>query len=70
MTDQPLALVTRAAQAFGVYQDPAQYGEVVWPFAPKAAERAAEFRFHPTQIFEVQDDGSLIIRFQEWRGVL
>lgn len=53
-----------AAKAFGVYQDPEQYGEVVWRFAPEAAERAAEFRFHPTQIVERQDDGSLIVKFQ------
>ncbi|GAU83917.1 YafY family protein [Bosea sp. BIWAKO-01] len=53
-----------AAQAFGVYQDPAQYGEVIWRFAPAAAERASEFRFHPTQVLEPQDDGSLIVRFQ------
>ena len=52
-----------AAQAFGVYQDPAQYGEVVWRFAPEAAARAAEFRFHPTQVLEPQDDGNLIVRF-------
>lgn len=53
-----------AAQAFGVYQDPEQYGEVVWRFAPEAAERAAEFRFHPRQTLEHQDDGSLIVRFR------
>jgi predicted DNA-binding transcriptional regulator YafY len=53
-----------SAQAFGVYQDPAQYGEVIWRFAPEAAERAAEFRFHPTQVLEPQDDGYLIVRFQ------
>ncbi|MGX0904759.1 putative DNA-binding transcriptional regulator YafY [Roseovarius sp. MBR-79] len=52
-----------AAQAFGVYQDPAQYGEVIWRFVPEAAGRAAEFRFHPTQVLEPQDDGSLIVRF-------
>jgi predicted DNA-binding transcriptional regulator YafY len=52
-----------AAKAFGVYQDPTQHGEVVWRFAPEAAERAAEFRFHPTQVLEPQDDGSLIVRF-------
>jgi hypothetical protein len=28
-----------AAQAFGAYQDPAQYGEVIWRFAHGAAER-------------------------------
>ena len=32
-------------------------------FAPRAAERAAEFRFHPTQVLEPQNDGSLIVRF-------
>jgi predicted DNA-binding transcriptional regulator YafY len=53
-----------AAQSFGVYQDPSQYGEVVWRFAPEAATRAAEFRFHPTQLMEPMDDGSLVVRFQ------
>ena len=57
------ALEGHAAKAFGVYQDPAQYGEVVWRFAPEAAARAAEFQFHPTQICEPQSDGSLIVRF-------
>lgn len=52
-----------AAQAFGVYQDPDQHGEVIWRFSPEAAERAAEFRFHPRQTLEHQDDGSLIVRF-------
>jgi predicted DNA-binding transcriptional regulator YafY len=52
-----------AAQAFGVYQDPAQYGEVIWRFAPEAAARAAEFRFHPKQVVEPQNDGALIVRF-------
>ena len=53
-----------AAKAFGVYQDPEHYGDVVWRFAPQAAARAAEFRFHPTQVVEPQDDGSLIVKFQ------
>lgn len=52
-----------AAQSFGVWQDPEQYGEVVWRFVPDAAERAAGFRFHPHQMLEPQDDGSLIVRF-------
>jgi len=52
-----------AAQAFGVYQNPEQLGEVVWRFAPEAAERAGEFRFHPSQMQEPQPDGSLIVRF-------
>lgn len=52
-----------AAQAFGVWQDPTQFGEVIWRFTSDAAERAAGFRFHPRQILEPQDDGSLIVRF-------
>lgn len=58
------SLETYAAQAFGVYQDPERYGEVVWRSSPEAAERAAEFLFHPTQVVEPQDDGSLIVRFK------
>lgn len=57
------AIADYAAKAFGVWQDPAQFGEVVWRFAPDAAERAAGFRFHPRQVLEPQDDGSLIVRF-------
>ena len=52
-----------AAQAFGVFQDPAQFGEVIWRFAPEAAERAKGFQFHPRQKLEPQADGSLIVRF-------
>lgn len=52
-----------AARAFGAYQDATQFGEVVWRFAPEAAARAAEFRFHPTQTLTYEDDGSLIVRF-------
>lgn len=44
------SLETYAAQAFGVYQDPEQFGEVVWRFTPEATERAAEYRFYPTQV--------------------
>ncbi|MBN9433612.1 MAG: WYL domain-containing protein [Bosea sp.] len=52
-----------AAQAFGVWQDPEQFGEVIWRFAPEAADRAAGFRFHPRQVMEPQQDGSLLVRF-------
>lgn len=58
------SLNDHAAQAFGAYQDPAQYGEVVWRFLPDAAPRAAEFQFHPNQTAEYRDDGSLIVRFK------
>ncbi|URI16186.1 helix-turn-helix transcriptional regulator [Brevundimonas albigilva] len=57
------SLENYAAQSFGVYQDPAQYDEVIWRFAPHAAARAAEFCFHPKQAVEPQEDGGLIVRF-------
>ena len=52
-----------ASKSFGVWQDPEQYGEVVWRFSPEAADRASGFRFHPDQVLEPQSDGSLIVRF-------
>lgn len=52
-----------AALSFGVYQDPTQYDEVIWRFAPHAAVRAAEFCFHPKQTVEAQEDGGHIVRF-------
>ncbi|SEO90533.1 Predicted DNA-binding transcriptional regulator YafY, contains an HTH and WYL domains [Salinihabitans flavidus] len=53
-----------AARSFGVWQDPEQYGEVIWRFTPEAAERATGFHFHPRQVLEPQDDGSLVVRFE------
>lgn len=37
---------------------------MVWRFAPEAAERASGFCFHPHQILEPQEDGSLLVRFK------
>ncbi|TKD15368.1 WYL domain-containing protein [Rhodobacter capsulatus] len=62
--DPGFSMARFAAQSFGVWQDPAQFGPVVWRFAPHAAERAAGFRFHPSQRFEPQADGGLILRFE------
>lgn len=52
-----------AKRAFGAYQTDAEYGEVVWRFAPEAAAQAREFEFHPDQVLEARPDGSLIVRF-------
>ena len=60
--DPKFSLVTFAARSFGVYQSEPE--DVVWRFAPEAAATAAEFDFHPTQQFEAQNDGSLIVRFR------
>ncbi len=61
--DPDFSMERFAARSFGVWQDPEQYGEVVWRFSARAAEKAAGFRFHPSQRLEPQADGSLIVRF-------
>lgn len=53
-----------ANSAFGVFQRDAEIGEVVWQFAPEAAEQALSYQFHPHQTEERQPDGSLIVRFR------
>ena len=52
-----------ATRAFGSYHNDLEYGEVVWRFSPKAADRAARFQFHPSQVVEHQRDGSMLVRF-------
>lgn len=51
-----------AACSFGVFQE--EPFDVVWCFSPTAAADARQFIFHPTQKFEEQPDGSLIVRFR------
>lgn len=52
-----------AKRAFGSFHNEREFGEVVWKFAPDAADRASRFQFHPSQSSEVLDDGSLLVRF-------
>ena len=59
---RPFDLASYAAQSFGVFQEPPQ--DVVLRFKPEAAEDAAEWIFHPSQVVEPQADGSLIVRFR------
>ena len=69
VTDQPFVrpdnfdLQAFANQAFGVYQNDAEYGAVSWRFRPEAAEHARLYQFHPDQTMEDEDDGSLVVRF-------
>jgi predicted DNA-binding transcriptional regulator YafY len=51
-----------AERSFGIFQE--EPFDVVWRFSPKAAPDARQFLFHPTQTFEEQPDGSLIVRFR------
>ena len=61
--DPGFDLTTHAARAFGSFHTDAEYGEVIWRFAPAAAPTAREFLFHPTQRMTQAEDGSLTVRF-------
>ncbi|MBO1324669.1 WYL domain-containing protein [Acetobacter sp. TBRC 12305] len=51
-----------ALHSFGIFQEEPQ--NVVLRFSPNAAADAARFLFHPSQVFEPQPDGALIVRFK------
>lgn len=52
-----------AAESFGSFHADSEYGPVTWRFSPSAASVARDFQFHPTQVFQEQEDGSLIVKF-------
>jgi len=51
-------------RAFGLFQNDREFGEVIWRFAPRAAEQAAGYLFHPRQRVAREPDGSLTVRFE------
>jgi predicted DNA-binding transcriptional regulator YafY len=51
-----------ASQSFGIYQD--EIEDVVLRISPQGAAEARGWRWHPTQSFEDQPDGSVIVRFR------
>ncbi len=67
VTDEPGAppdnfdLKVFAERSFGVFQEEPE--DVVLRFSPSAARDARAYRFHPTQSFEDEPDGSLTVRF-------
>jgi predicted DNA-binding transcriptional regulator YafY len=61
--DPAFDLQAHAARAFGSFHAEAEYGPVVWRFAPAAAAVAREFVFHPLQETVEEPDGSLTVRF-------
>ncbi|WP_394351481.1 WYL domain-containing protein [Pseudoroseicyclus tamaricis] len=46
------------------YDAEAEFGPVVWRFAPAAADAARQFVFHPAQTFTDEPDGSLTVRLR------
>ncbi len=67
ITDKPFtrkrsfSLQDYAEHSFGVFQE--EPFRVVWKFSSDVAPRAKEYQFHPTQVFDEQDDGSLLVTF-------
>ena len=67
ITDKPFtrkrsfSLQDYAERSFGVFQE--EPFKVVWKFSSDVAPRAKEYQFHPTQVFDEQDDGSLLVTF-------
>ena len=59
--DPEFSLEDFSRQAFGVFHE--EPFDVAWRFSPRAAPDAREFVFHPDQVTEEQEDGSLIVRF-------
>jgi len=57
-------LADYAQKAFGSYHNDHEFAEVVWKFAPHAADRVRGYQFHPAQEVEVLEDGSTIVRFE------
>lgn len=55
-------LAAFASQSFGIYQD--EIEDVVLRISPEGAAEARGWRWHPTQSFEDQPDGSVIVRFR------
>jgi predicted DNA-binding transcriptional regulator YafY len=61
--DPEFSISKYATRAFGAYQNEAEFAEVVWVFSAEAADRAAEWLFHPTQTTRRLPDGRLEVRF-------
>jgi len=60
--DSEFSLASYAANSFGVFQE--EPYNVVWRVSPEAVADAHEHLFHPSQTFEEQPDGSLLVRFR------
>lgn len=61
--DPDFSIARYASRSFGAFQNEAEFGEVIWVFSAEAAERAAEWRFHPTQVTRRLTDGRFEVRF-------
>jgi predicted DNA-binding transcriptional regulator YafY len=60
--DPSFSLRDYAERSFGVFQEPPF--DVLWRFLPQAADDARAYVFHPKQVTEDREDGSLLVRFR------
>lgn len=60
--DADFDLAQYGRRLFGVFNE--KPFDVCWRFKPEAADDAAEYVFHPDQVTERLEDGSLIVRFK------
>ena len=59
--DESFNLGDYVRESFGIWREAPV--DVVWRAAPEVAADARDYIFHPSQSFEEQQDGSLLIRF-------
>ena len=57
-------LSEHAKRGFGSFESAGEYDEVVWRFAPEAANHASNFMFHPDQNTTIEPDGALLVTFR------
>jgi len=68
LTDKPYLrpegfnLTDYLSTSFGIYQEPPQ--DIIWRFAPEVTGEVENYRFHSSQRFEKQPDGSLLVKFR------
>lgn len=60
--DETFNIATYARSSFGIFRE--EPFDCEWRFRPSAAQDAAEYRFHPDQTIEFDDDGALTVRFR------
>lgn len=57
-------LASHARRCFGVFWNEQEYQEVEWRFAKRAAASVTGWQFHPDQVLERNEDGTVTVRFR------
>lgn len=62
--DAAISIGDYSIQSFGIYMEEEAPFDVEWKFSRDAAPTAKEFKFHPSQQFIENEDGSLTVKFR------